>query len=207
MPNTKPYKFLGNILSGGASGGSGGASGGSGGGNTGGTGSITSSYPGVPLLDPPPPTDLLPYEEAVRILKSITSLSLAKAVFAIMIAEASKKGDAFSSAGGYNYGGVQTDSGRWGASVDKYIIGRFVRRDAKRNREFAAFNSHRDFLEFMINRIGAKGFDGEDGDKWTSSYICNWWWPAKCSEYAKGTTKYNDKLAIYKTAIRIFNKY
>ena len=200
MPNTKPYKFLGNILSGGASGGSGS-------GNTGGTGSITSSYPGVPLLDPPPPTDLLPYEEAVRILKSITSLSLAKAVFAIMIAEASKKGDAFSSAGGYNYGGVQTDSGRWGASVDKYIIGRFVRRDAKRNREFAAFNSHRDFLEFMINRIGAKGFDGEDGDKWTSSYICNWWWPAKCSEYAKGTTKYNDKLAIYKTAIRIFNKY
>jgi hypothetical protein len=168
---------------------------------------IKSSYPGVPLLDPPPPTNLLPYEEAVRILKSITSLSLAKAVFAIMIAESSKKGNAFSSAGGYNYAGVQTDTGRWGTSVDKYIIGRFRRRDAKRVREFAAFNSHRDFLEFMINRIGAKGFDGENGDSWTSTYICNWWWPAKCNEYSKGTTKYNDKLAIYNTAMRIFNKY
>jgi hypothetical protein len=202
IPNTLPYPLnLSNALS------TSGSTSGGGTGNTSNSGGITSSYPTVPLLDPPPPTNLLPYEEAVRILKSITSLSLAKAVFAIMIAEASKKGDAFSSAGGYNYGGVQTDTGRWGSSVDKYIIGRFVRRDAKRNREFAAFNSHRDFLEFMINRIGAKGFDGEDGDKWTSSYICNWWWPAKCSEYSKGTTKYNDKLAIYNTAMRIFNKY
>jgi hypothetical protein len=175
--------------------------------NTSNSEDITTSYPEVPLLDPPPPTNLLPYEEAVRILKSITSLSLAKAVFAVMIAETRKQGNAFSSAGGYNYAGVQTDTGKWGTSVDKYIIGRFRRRDAKRVREFAAFNSHRDFLEFMVNRIGAKGFDGEDGDSWTSSYICKWWWPSKCSEYKKGTTDYNNKLAIYNTAMRIFNQY
>ena len=205
IPNTKPYPLsLPNALFAPENTEN---SGGTGDGNAGNSGEIKTSYPSIPLLDPPPTPTLLPYEEAVRILKSITSLSLAKAVFAIMIAEASKKGNAFSSAGGYNYSGVQTDSGRWGASVDQYIIARFVRRDSKRLREFAAFASHRDFLEFMINRIGAKGFDGEDGDKWTSSYICNWWWPAKCGEYSKGTTKYNDKLAIYKTAIRIFNQY
>jgi len=199
IPNTEPYQLNRFLSSGGSTSGTGGSGGTSG---TSGT-----SYPGIPLLDPPPPSTLLPYEEAVRILKSITSLSLAKAVFAIMIAEASKQGDAFSSAGGYNYSGVQTDSGRWGSSVDQYIIARFVRQDSKRLREFAAFNSHRDFLEFMVNRIGAKGFDGEDGDNWTSSYICKWWWPAKCSEYSKGTAEYNNKLAIYNTAIRIFNKY
>jgi hypothetical protein len=196
MPKTSPYKI--NQIPNSISGATGGADN---------SEDITTSYPEVPLLDPPPPTNLLPYEEAVRILKSITSLSLAKAVFAVMIAETRKQGNAFSSAGGYNYAGVQTDTGRWGTSVDKYIIGRFRRRDAKRVREFAAFNSHRDFLEFMINRIGAKGFDGENGDKWTSSYICNWWWPAKCSEYKKGTTDYNNKLAIYNTAMRIFNQY
>jgi hypothetical protein len=198
MPVTKPYKY--NTAT----------SGNAGGGNTGNTNDqsgIITSYPGIPLLDPPPPTDLLPYAEAVRILKSITSLSLAKAVFAIMVAEASKQGEAFKSAGGYNYAGVQTDAGRWGPSADKYITGRFRRPDAKRVREFASFSSNQDFLGFMVSRVGAKGFDGEDGDKWTSSYICKWWWPAKCGVYVKDTINYNNKLAIYKTAIRIFNKY
>ena len=205
IPKTEPYKFSTSPIS------SGNISGGSGnGGNTRNTNDqsgIITSYPEIPLLDPPPPTDLLPYAEAVRILKSITSLSLAKAVFAIMVAEASKQGEAFKSAGGYNYAGVQTDAGRWGPSADKYITGRFRRPDAKRVREFASFNSNQDFLGFMVSRVGAKGFDGEDGDKWTSSYICKWWWPAKCSVYVKDTVNYNNKLAIYKTAIKIFNKY
>jgi hypothetical protein len=202
MPVTKPYKFITTPSSG--------NTGNTGGGNTGNTNDqsgIITSYPGIPLLDPPPPANLLPYAEAVKILKSITSLNLAKAVFAIMIAEASKQGDAFRSAGGYNYAGVQTDAGKWGPSADKYITGRFRRPDAKRVREFASFSSNQDFLGFMVSRVGAKGFDGEDGDKWTSSYICKWWWPAKCGVYVKDTINYNNKLAIYKTAIRIFNKY
>ena len=164
-----------------------------------------SAYPELPFLNPPPPANLLSYKDTATKLKALTDLSTAKAVFAIMWAEASKNKEklSFRSAGGYNYSGVQTDSGRWGAGG---IIARYRRIDVgNNNREFAVFADDNAFLKFMISRIKAKGFDGSNGDSWTTTYINKWWSPAKKAEYTKGTTTYNNKLAIYKTAIQKFN--
>ena len=172
--------------------------------------SIT-SYPELPLITPPPPSNLLPYKEAVKILNTITSSSIAKAVFAVLFAEASKSGQAFRSAGGYNYAGVQTDSGKWGGSLDsassKLIKARFVRKDAVRKREFAVFEDNTAFLNFMVNRISSKGFDGSNGDAWTTTYINRWWSPAAKEQYTQGTLTYNNKLSIYNSSITKYNQY
>jgi hypothetical protein len=165
------------------------------------------SYPELPYLDPPPPSNLLSYKDAAIKLNKLTDKSTAKAVFAIMWAEASKnsKKESFRSAGGYNYSGVQTDSGRWGAGG---IIARYRRIDVGgNNREFAVFKDDDAFLSFMISRIKAKGFNGNNGDSWTTTYINSWWSPKAKKSYTKGTDKYNAKLAIYNTAIRKFNVY
>tara|TARA_R110000772_G_scaffold48722_3_gene111483 strand:- start:1144 stop:4518 length:3375 start_codon:yes stop_codon:yes gene_type:complete len=175
------------------------------------SGNVLSSYPELPVIDPPPPSNLLPYQEAVQILNSITTPSIAKAVFAVLFAEASKKGQAFRSAGGFNYAGVQTDvrsngrAIRWGAS--KYIIARYIRKDAVRLREFAVFESNKTFLEFMVNRISSKNFNGDNGDSWTTTYINRWWSPAKKAEFTKGTTTYNNKLSIYESSQKRYNQY
>ena len=175
------------------------------------SGDVVSSYPELPLIDPPPPTNLLPYQEAVQTLNSITTPNIAKAVFAVLFAEASKKGQAFSSAGGFNYAGVQTDvrSGgkaiRWGAS--QYITARYVRKDAVRLREFAVFENNKAFLEFMVNRITSKGFNGDNGDSWTTTYINKWWSPTKKAEFTKGTTTYNNKLSIYNSSLKRYDQY
>ena len=57
----------------------------------------------------------------------------------------------------------------------------------------------------MANRIKGKGFDGNDKDQWTSTYINSWWSPADKNKYTKGTETYNNKLAIYNTAIKKYN--
>ena len=168
---------------------------------------IKSSYPELPLIAPPPTPNLLPYQEATSILNRITDPSTAKAVFAVLFAEASKKGEAFSSAGGYNYAGVQTDAGKWGGNSGSFIKARYVRPDAERPREFAVFEDNEAFLNFMANRIRSKGFDGNDGDSWTTTYINKWWSPAQKAEYTKGTTKFNQKLNIYNSAIKRYNQF
>jgi len=163
------------------------------------------SYPELPFISPPPPSNLLPYKTAAFKLKSLTDLSTAKAVFAIMWAEASKatSSKSFRSAGGYNYAGVQTDSGRWGAGG---ITARYRRNDAIQSREFAVFADDDSFLKFMINRIKNKKIPGDNGDAWTTAYINRWWSPVAKASYTKGTKIYNQKLSIYKTAMRIFNE-
>lgn len=169
-----------------------------------GSGNQETSYPELPEIPPPDPT-LLSYADTVKRLKALTSDSTARAVFAIMTAEARKKGDAFSSSGGHNYAGVQTDSGRWGAGG---IIARYRRVDVGGdNREFAVFPDDDGFLKFMISRIEAKGFDGTNGDKWTETYIQKWWSPSDKASYTKGTTKFNEKLAIYNTAMKRYNSF
>jgi hypothetical protein len=174
--------------------------------NPGGTFTGTTAYPEFTLTVPPPPSNLLTYKNAIIKLKALTDLSTAKAVFAIMWAEASKDNSqkSFRSAGGYNYAGVQTDGSRWGFSDP--IIGRYLRTDVGENvREFAIFKDDDGFLEFMISRVKAKGFNGNNGDSWTDTYIQKWWSPLLKPIYRKGSLKFSQKLAIYNTAISIFN--
>ena len=164
------------------------------------------SYPNLPYTEPPPPSNSLTYINAKKYLVSKYGESLAKAVFAIMIAEAAKntKRTAFVSAGGHNYAGVQTDSGQWGVSG---ITGQYKRVDSGgATRSFAIFDSDDTFLDFMANRVKAKKFTGTNGDEWTTTYINSWWSPVNKANYTKGTSTYNEKLAIYNTAIRIYNK-
>ena len=167
---------------------------------------VISSYPELPLISPPPPPNLLTYENAVKILNKISKPSIGKAVFAVLYAEASKQGQAFRSAGGFNYAGVQTDvryngkAIRWGGGSSKYITARYVRPDAERKREFAIFENDQAFLEFMVSRVTSKGFNGNTGDSWTNTYIDKWWSPSDKAQYTKGTTKFNQKLAIYNSS-------
>jgi len=164
-----------------------------------------SAYPELPLVDP----GLITYislENTVHLLLTLTNECLARAVFAIMYAESRKVDNNFKSAGHYNYSGVQTDGSRWGYSDP--IISRFWKKDvAGNNREFAGFKDDAGFLDFMINRVQKKGFDGCNADKWTETYIQSWWSPAKKNEYKKGSQKYNDKKAIFLSANKRFDLY
>ena len=169
---------------------------------------MKSYYPELPFIDVPLKTTV-GLEQSVHILLSeAESECLARAVFGIMYAEASKTTDksSFRSAGNYNYSGIQTDSGRWNYSDT--IVNRFRRIDVGGNdREFAGFNNDEGFFKFMLNRIKAKGFDGCNADNWTQTYIQSWWSPKAKAQYTKGTQKYNDKKAIFNGAMTRFDKF
>jgi hypothetical protein len=168
---------------------------------------MKSAYPELPFIDNPKKTNVS-LEDSVHFLLDVTDECTARAVYCIMVAEASRTKDrkAFNSAGEYNYAGVQTDSGRWGYSNP--IISRFRRVDVGgNNREFAGFKNNEGFFDFMANRIKSKGFDGCDADKWTETYIQKWWSPSAKASYTKGTEKYNAKKSIYNTAIKQFDEY
>ena len=170
------------------------------------TGAKKTSYPEFSFIEPPPKSNVLTFKEAKTYLSSKYDEGLAKAVFAVLWAEASKTQDrkAFSSAGGYNYAGVQTDSGRWGAGG---IIGQYARRDISgRVRSFAVFKDNNGFLDFMASRIKAKGFSGINGDIWTTVYINSWWSPPEKGSYIKGTKVYKEKLSFYQSAMKRYNQ-
>jgi hypothetical protein len=142
--------------------------------------------------------------------------TVAKTILAIIIAESTKdENKKIFKALGNNYAGVQTDSGRWKSETDYLIAGRFEARDKNGIREFAYFNTLKDFLDFMYitnNKPRSKGqpkFSSYTAsptpDNWVTSYIQKWWSPGNKNTYTKGTQVYNDKLAIYNTAIRIYN--
>lgn len=180
--------------------------------NTGNTGVVTNrsdiktSYPELPLIDPPPPTELLSYSEAKKILLRLTNPDTAKSVFAILWAEASKKDNSFSSAGGHNYAGVQTDSGRWGKAGES-IAGRFIRKDSKRLREFAKFNSDADFLKFMVDRVTAKGFSSADSRAWSKTYLNSWvYLNLEKQNKAEYDRLFPFKVNIFNTAASRFDK-
>lgn len=166
--------------------------------------SCTTAYPELPFTDPRPGSDLLSFSTAATYLNRNYGSSLGKAVFAVLFAEAAKSGNNFVSAGGHNYAGVQTDNAKWGAPG---IIGQYCRVDSGGvARAFAIFESDEAFLDFMANRIKAKGFDGDSGEKWVTTYILKWWSPKDKNQYAvKGSEKYNSKLSIYNSAIKRYN--
>lgn len=169
---------------------------------------MKSYYLEVPLIENPKST-LIDLEQTVHVLLSLTDDEcLARAVFAIMYAEASRTKDrnSFRSAGNYNYSGVQTDSGRWAYSDP--IINRFRRVDSgNKYREFAGFKNDDGFFDFMLNRIKAKGFNGCNADLWTQTYINRWWSPAAKAQYTKGTAKYNSKKSIFLGANKRFDQF
>jgi hypothetical protein len=160
-------------------------------------------YPEFKFDDPRPRANILPYKDAVNYLKKKYGDDLGKAVFAVLFAEARKEGNAFVSAGGFNYAGVQTDSGRWSAPG---IIGQYCRVDSGGvKRAFAIFASNESFLDFMASRIKAKGLSGINADIWTQNYINKWWSPAAKASYTKGTPTYNSKVAIFNSALKRYN--
>jgi hypothetical protein len=158
------------------------------------------SYPELPFTSPPPPPTTLSFKKAVSYLNKKYGKALGKSVFTIMFAEARHIGESFSSAGGYNYAGVQTDSGRWGAPG---IVGQYRRIDSGGvDRAFAIFVNDESFLDFMANRVNKKGIVATSSDTWTTGYINKWWSPAAKSSYTKGTPDYSHKVAIYNSASR-----
>ena len=162
-------------------------------------------YPELPLIENFKSTTVS-LSDSVKILLKLNDECLARAVFAVMFAEAARTKDrqSFVSAGEFNYSGVQTDSGRWG--YNKPIVSRFRRVDVGGNyREFAGFKNNEGFFDFMSVVIKAKKFDGCNADKWTETYIQSWWSPKKKKEYTKGTLKFNQKKSIYLTAMKFFD--
>jgi hypothetical protein len=125
-------------------------------------------------------------------------------VFAIMYAEASQSGQAFT-AYNNNFGGVQTDAGRWGETADRFIQAQFRAKDSQRERIFASFETPEAFLDFMAVRVSAKGFKGTDGNAWTRLYIDKWWSPVAKATYTAGTATYNNKLSIFNDAKKVYD--
>jgi hypothetical protein len=58
-----------------------------------------------------------------------------------------------------NYVGAQADSGRWPAQFDAKIVGTVTRPENKTGREriFVAFSSFRDSVDFLVDRVQARG--------------------------------------------------
>jgi hypothetical protein len=58
-----------------------------------------------------------------------------------------------------NYVGAQADSGRWPAEFDAKIVGTVTMPENKTGREriFVAFSSFRDSVDFLIDRVAARG--------------------------------------------------
>jgi hypothetical protein len=121
--------------------------------------------------------------------------SFGKAVFALILSEAAKiKGKAIFRGLNNNYAGVQTDSGVWGfANFEAQTARIDSGGDA---RMFAVFADFQDFMEFLINRAKAKGFDKAATDvAWADTYIRKWWGRTPTPSTLRS------KASIYRTAI------
>lgn len=159
------------------------------------------SYPQLPII-PTVQVETYSIEAAAKYLKSKYP-DIGKAAFAIIVAEAAKAGDNFRSAGGNNFGGIQTDSGVWGFGT---FNGQFCRRDnSGRLRMFASFPSPESFLDFLVDRLKAKGFANTTGVQWTKLYIDRWWSPAEKARYTEGTAIFKAKLSIFNSAAKRYD--
>ena len=72
-------------------------------------------------------------------------------------------------------------------------------------RMFAVFPTPYAFLDFLVNRIKAKGFTNSP-DQWTATYIAKWWSPVEKAQYTKGSKVYNEKLNTFKDAAFRYNQ-
>lgn len=167
------------------------------------------SYPELPILQEAPP-NRFGYAEAAQYLNANYSPAIARSVFVLLGAEAAKDrpNEQFKSAGGNNFGGVQTDSGRWG-KPDRAFQAQFCKKDAVKYRMFATFEKPTDFLDFVADRLEAKGFGKQNsGAHWTERYLNDWVFKnLQSKDPAKYAEKYPNKLAIYNTWSRKFDDY
>lgn len=164
------------------------------------------TFADLPFTTPTPPREQMPYEFAVRYLEDNTTQNAARAIFAVIYAEASKYSDGFNSAGQYNYAGVQTDVGRWG-KCNPFIIGQYCRVDSGGvTRAFAMFDSDEAFLDFMICKLGPsdRNFNGLDVESWVKDYVCNWIF-GSCNGVPQST--FDNKKIIYRDAMAKYNQY
>ena len=107
-----------------------------------------SAYPNLPVV--PYVRTYISDEEIMRILKPNFSKEVALASFALMKNEQGE-GDRFRGFNN-NYGGVQTDSGKW--SNDNVITGRLCLKDGSGEfREFASFNNADESVKFKAKKI------------------------------------------------------
>lgn len=177
---------------------------------------------------------MLSYRDAKKYLSKTTDEATAKSVFAILWAEARKSETepAFVSSGNNNYAGVQSD-GNWGdkertGTENRYpfFSSQYCRKDSgNQYRAFASFENNEKFLDFMIDRIKAKGFNSSTPEGWTNTYVKSWWAPGLADKnggkFAKdkiykdstevwvdfngdskiGGKTFNDKKSIFNTAI------
>lgn len=160
-------------------------------------------YPNLEIKDTVQ-VETYPISKAAAYLKA-NHPDVGRAAFAVMLAEASTAGDNFRSAGGNNFGGVQTDAGVWGFGN---FNGQFCRRDSGGQlRMFASFTTPEAFLDFLANRLKAKGFSSTSGaENWTTKYINNWWSPVEKFSYVKGSTVFNTKLSIFNRASILYDR-
>lgn len=159
------------------------------------------SYPELAITTTIQP-DYIKITDAAKYLKSKYP-DVGLATFALLLQEAAKSGDSFRSAGGNNFGGVQTDAGKWGFSN---FSGQFCRRDsANALRMFAMFKTPYEFLDFLANRVKKKGFTS-DPNQWTRTYIDKWWSPKEAASYVQGTSQYKEKLSIFNSAVTKYNQ-
>ena len=162
-------------------------------------------YPDLPITEKPPATELR-YEDAIKYLNQNYDEATAKSVFAVMYAESSKNstGTAFVSPGGNNYSGVQTDAGVWGYSN---FTSQFATNEAEKCRMFAAFENNTDFLDFMANRLEAKGFGEETGtNAWTERYLNSWvFLDLEKQDPTRYKKLFSSKAKIYNSAINKYN--
>jgi hypothetical protein len=161
------------------------------------------SYPELKLIDAVQ-LEIYPKQNAINYLKA-NYPSVGKSVYAIMTAEARTIGkDKFRSAGGNNFGGVQTDGGRWGFGT---FVGQFCRPDVSGNlRMFAAFSSPEAFMDFVANRALSKGFAGVDGEKWVELYVNKWVFRPDRKDIVKGTATFNNILTIFNDASKQYDR-
>ena len=167
--------------------------------------SCTSTYGGLPVLRSAPP-NLLAFSAAAKYLNGKYGYDLGLSVFAIMVAEARKKGANFSSAGGFNYAGVQTDAGKWGSFAN--FTAQFCKKDAVRYRMFAAFENNQSFLDFMAGRVRLKKFTSSGGNAWVERYLNSWvFYNLQKQDANKYKTLFPAKLAIWKTAKKSYDTH
>lgn len=119
-------------------------------------------------------------------------------VFALIYQEAAKPDKNTFKGVNNNYAGVQTDSGVWG--YNNFIAQAGIKDSGSKYRMFAVFADLNDFIDFIHNRLLAKGFGSIDtADAFAPKYLTSW------VGITATPSNVASKKAIYLTAKRVWD--